>query len=146
MLSGEFGNNMFKIIRGWGVARLAKEEFGLTTRVVFAQQSDISGNVLYKAETTARHLRECFVSPSFRTEDFKLGNKLLKEGYFHKLVIPGLEFTLSDDNSTIGHIKENLQIISDYLRDHPEIVAKENNTKRNETNRRFRGLWFKSAV
>ena len=129
MLSGEFGNNMFKIIRGWGTATLAWEEFGLSTRLVFAQQSNGQGGLMRKAVTTSKMLRQCIMSPSyFRTGDFGLGNKLLNKGYFHELQIPDTNFTLSDNEATIDTIRANLKILSDYLGEHPELL---NNSKNN---------------
>jgi hypothetical protein len=128
MLSGEFGNNMFKIIRGWGTATLAWEEFGLSTRLVFAEQTS-RGVRLRKAALTSRHLRQCIMSPSyFRTGDFGLGNKLLNKGYFHELQIPDTNFTLSDNEATIDTIRANLKILSDYLGEYPELL---NNSKNN---------------
>ena len=133
MLSGEFGNNLLKIIRGWGIAKLAQQEFGLTTRIVFAQQHNKYFSAISKAKQTTRFVKKCFLSPSFNTTDFELGNRLLNESYFHELIIPGVKFSLSDGKSTIEDIKKNLKIISDYLGDHPEMVTKENNAIRNQS-------------
>ncbi len=130
MLSGEFGNNMFKIIRGWGTARLAEQEFGLATRIVFAEQRS-RGRVIPKAKRTTKNVQKCMLSrslsesPSYNisTQDFELGNRLLDEGYFHEIQsIPGTNFTLSGE-SRIGDIRNNLGILSNYLKDNPELVV-----------------------
>lgn len=134
MLSGEFGNNMFKILRGWGTAKLALRDFGLNTKLVFSQQ-DLHGKTIGKAISAEKHLKRCFLSPSyFRTVDFNLGNKLRKGRYFHEILsIPGRpNFSLSDDFATIEDIKDNLKILSDYLNSHPDLLAKNNEKHKNQ--------------
>ncbi len=127
MLSGEFGNNMFKIIHGWGMARIAKQEFGLTARIVFAEQR-VRGKVISKAKRTTKNLQNCLASPSYiRTEDFELGNRLLDEGYFHQIdKIPESNFTIRP-GVRIGHIKRELRKISSFLSENPKLVERENN-------------------
>ncbi len=136
MLSGEFGNNIFKIIRGWGTAQLAKREFGLTTRIVFAEQR-VRGRVIAKAKRTTKNLKNCFLSPSYiQNGDFGMGNHLLDAAYFEEITaIPGIEigstFTLSDGKSSnINDIRENLKILSNYLSENPGLVEKEKEKNR----------------
>jgi len=132
MLNGEFGNNMFKIIRGWGTARLAQQEFGMTTRIVFAEQTR-RGKVTGKAKTTTRTVKKCWVSPSIiHTQDFELGNQLLMEGYFDEIEsIPGSNFTLSDEQSSIQDLREHLQRLSNHLASHPQLTQNDNNDNNN---------------
>lgn len=134
MLSGEFGNNMFKIIRGWGVSRLAEQEFGLKTRLVFSQQRIRGkGKVIQKAIKTAKELERCFVvAPPllFRADEFRLGNRLLHEKYFREIhEIPGSNFTLSDGSSTIQDLRDNLKMLSDHLSNHRELIADDENLR-----------------
>lgn len=129
VLSGEFGNNMFKIIRAWGIARLAEQEFGLTTRLVFQQKKSKRGGVMGKVIDAGKELERCFLSPTyFQTGDFGLGNRLLEEGYFHQInSIPTNNFTLSDADNSIADLKVKVKTIFDYISDHSEYITQEIN-------------------
>ena len=117
-LSGEFGNNLQKIIRGWGTAKLAHEEFGIKTHIVYAEQQ-----VPRKAKPTTKYIKRCFISPRFNGADFELGHRLLSQEYFYELdaiLIPN-QFSLSDDKATIHGIRDNLKKLSNYLHENPQI-------------------------
>ena len=117
MLSGEFGNNMIKIICAWGTAREAQERFGLTTRLVFHQQVGRRGKPRGKAVRATHDLQNCIKLPTYiRTGDFALGKRLVDEGYFQE--IPETIFGS-------GEYKFDLEILNEYLSNHPELMLDE---------------------
>lgn len=115
MLSGEFGNQMHKIIRAWGVAKNAEQKYGLTTRLVFHQQLDRRGNLSHKAAPTEQDLKDCILRPAYiRTGDFSLGKRLVEQNYFHEL-----------PKEVFQPHQFDLQTVVDYLSDHPELIQEE---------------------
>jgi hypothetical protein len=135
MLSGEFGNNLFKIFRGFAISRLALREFGLATRIVLAEQRrGGTGRVYGKARRTTAQLKACFVTPDFGAVRFGLGNRLLDDNYFHEIKIPNSTFTLSDKRSSIQNLTDHLGELHNYLRDHPELFAENDNTSSSNNN------------
>lgn len=105
MLSGEFGNNLMKTITGWSYAKIAYEKFGLRSRFVFSEQRrGKSGSVYGKAKKTVKELEKCI--PQFKGVDFKMGNRLLDEGYFEEII--------AGDS-----ISERLGILRERLKQHP---------------------------
>jgi len=122
---------MFKIFRGWGIAKLAEREFGLSTKLVFAQQTKRRGGIMPKGVATAKRLRRCWTSPSdFKSAIiFELGNKLLKKKYFQDVEskLPK-NFTLSDGLSTLHDLKQHLGDLSEFIKNNPDWVNKHNAT------------------
>ena len=115
MLSGEFGNQMHKIIRAWGVAKNAEQNYGLTTRLVFHQQMDRRGNLSHKAAPTEQDLKDCILRPAYiRAGDFSLGKRLIEQNYFHEL-----------PKDVFQPHQFDLQPVVDYLSDHPELIQEE---------------------
>eukprot|EP00537_Pseudo-nitzschia_pungens_P005477 CAMPEP_0172362862 /NCGR_PEP_ID=MMETSP1060-20121228/6376_1 /TAXON_ID=37318 /ORGANISM="Pseudo-nitzschia pungens, Strain cf. cingulata" /LENGTH=491 /DNA_ID=CAMNT_0013085467 /DNA_START=51 /DNA_END=1523 /DNA_ORIENTATION=+ len=109
ILSGEFGNNLQKSIYGWTIAKMAYDEFGLRSRLVFSEQLDRRGGVMSKAKRTSEELTRCM--PYFDDVDLELGNKLLGSGYFVESTVK-LE---NDDATNTSTIRENLQNLAEHL-------------------------------
>jgi hypothetical protein len=65
-LGGELGNHLTYLARGMGLVEMAKQEYGLSTKLVLKQQGSS------KANRTKQILQRCF--PHFRSIDFELGN------------------------------------------------------------------------
>lgn len=96
-LSGEFGNHLQKIIHGWGVAKLLYDEYQIQSHIVYQLQARVKKKgkkknyqVLGKARTTVKQLKQCFLHPNFQQIDFDLGNDLYykhedNHPYFHEL-------------------------------------------------------------
>ena len=79
-LSGEFGNNLQKIIRGWGVAKLAYDEFQIQSHIVYQQQTGgkkMQHAVLGKAKSSTKMIQQCIMKPNMAKVNFLLGNQLV---------------------------------------------------------------------
>jgi hypothetical protein len=74
-LSGEFGNHVDKMIRGWGIALLAKYEYNISSHIILQQQTS-SGSMhpRTKARVSQQYLQRCF--QHLQNQDFELGNKI----------------------------------------------------------------------
>jgi hypothetical protein len=108
-LSGEFGNHLDKMIRGWGIARLAKEEYNITSHIILKQQT-LRGSTrpMAKSHVSQQYLQRCF--QHLKNEDFELGNKIL-QNYKGTLDEPK---TITFDGS-IETIREKLSNLKNYL-------------------------------
>ena len=135
-LSGEFGNNLQKIIRGWGVAKLAYEEFGIKSHIVYQeQQGRKQGSVILKAKKTTQMIQKCFIKPNFKNANFQLGNDIInvQPNYFNEIIKhdKSPSFTVSDAYQSTDDIRNNLSILSNYIKKNPQVLLEQQNL--NET-------------
>jgi hypothetical protein len=109
-LSGEFGNHVDKMIRGWGIALLAKDEYNITSHIILKQQtSSGSTHPVTKARVSQQYLQQCF--QHLQNQDFELGNTI-KQNYIDLFDEPN---HIALDGS-IDSIRENLSKLKDYLK------------------------------
>jgi hypothetical protein len=135
-LSGEFGNNLQKIIRGWGVAKLAYEEFGIKSHIVYQEQPGRKqGSVILKAKKTTQMIQKCFMKPNFENANFQLGNDIInvQPNYFNEIIKhdKSISFTVSDAYQSTDDIRNNLSILSNYIKKNPQVLLEQQNL--NET-------------
>jgi hypothetical protein len=109
-LSGEFGNHLLKLIRGYGIAHVAKVEYNITSRVILRQQFIHSRNEkpTFKSQSTQQHLQRCF--QRFEQEDFELGNRILL--HYNDLFDQPDNITL---DGPLDDLRENLSRLKTYL-------------------------------
>jgi hypothetical protein len=101
---------------------------------VYQEQSRKNGKVMAKARKTTPMIQKCFIKPNFKNVDFHLGNNLYygKTNYFNQ-IIPDesspSSFTVSERLQTINDVRNNLSILSKYIKKNPQVLLEQQNLK-----------------
>ncbi|KAG7357865.1 hypothetical protein IV203_014452 [Nitzschia inconspicua] len=135
-LSGEFGNHLQKLARAVCIAKLARDGYNVTMRLLLKQQLD--GRRMYrknrrrnnnnsnnnnnhdddqqrfivkgKAVSTQHHLQRCF--DVWKPYDFGLGNRLLEGPSSHRQDYFVSPANVSMDGTNLDDIRNNLERLS----------------------------------
>jgi hypothetical protein len=129
-LSGEFGNHLNKFVRGWGLAKLMKDEYNITSHILLRQQK------LRKAKPSKVFTQKCF--DRFRREDFTSYVRFVEEeeekgnNYFlwkNDIKINGNDMDIIQNN--LSNLSEFMSINSNSSNEN--IISSSSSSKFNVT-------------